>query len=62
MWDSLLTHVSFSSYYNADNLIAAIKEIEFEKGVTLTATAMEKALAHYETGVRDDGKTAKVRW
>merc|ERR1711962_1580396 len=27
--------------------------------MTFTATAMEKALAHYETGMRDDGETAK---
>jgi len=56
----MVREIRLDSYYNADNLKAAIKETEFEKGVTLTATAMEKALAHYETGVRDDGKTAKV--
>ena len=38
----------------------AIKAIKYEPGYTFTATAMMKALAHYEANMRDDGETAKV--
>jgi len=56
----MVREIRLNSYDNAADLKAAIKATEFQMGMTFTATAMEKALAHYETGMRDDGETAKV--
>ena len=53
-------HVLFSSYVDAESLNAAIKAIKYEPGHTFTAEAMKRALAHYETNMRDDDETAKV--
>ncbi len=30
--------------------------------VVVVVMVVTRALAHYETGLRDDGETAKVRW
>jgi len=58
---NIMVHeIPFDSYGDADSLKAAIKATKFERGVTFTAQAMTEALAHYKTGMRDDGKTAKV--
>jgi len=56
----MVREIRLNSYGDATSLKSAIKAVKYEKGLTYTATAMEKALDHYRTGVRNDGETAKV--
>jgi len=52
--------IPLNGYVDAESLNAAIKAIKYEPGHTFTAEAMKRALAHYETNMRDDDETAKV--